>query len=68
MRSVVHCMLTCTMLKFAGVAATLDWEVVKDEAVVAKAEPVAAASGMAGGLELPDDLADGDDDLEWDDV
>jgi hypothetical protein len=56
------------MHTLAGTAGTLEWEAVKDEATVAKADPAAVAGGMAGGLELPDDLADGDDDLEWDDV
>ena len=56
------------MSKLAGVAATLDWEVVKNEAAVAKADPAAVAGDAAGNFVLPDDVADGDDDLEWDDV
>ena len=68
MRSLVLCMLTCSMSKLAGVAATLDWEVVNNEAAVAKADPAAVAGDAAGNFVLPDDVADGDDDLEWDDV
>jgi hypothetical protein len=58
----------CNMYTRAGTAAALEWESIKGESAEAKAEPVAAAGGMAVGFELPDDVADGDDDLEWDDV